>query len=124
MIPCEYKNIVIEDSQTDLLIYQKMASKSNISIYATIGDKHGCFEHRKEVTEMEYRVVLEPDQEDSGYVAHCPALPGCCSQGDTKEEALENIKEAIEAYIESLQKDSLPVPDDIKPEIMKVKIHG
>jgi antitoxin HicB len=73
---------------------------------------------------MEYRVVLEPDQEDGGFVAHCPALPGCFSQGDSREEAMGNIKEAIEAYIESLQKDSLPIPDDIKPEIMKVRING
>lgn len=73
---------------------------------------------------MEYKVVLEPDLEDDGYVAHCPALPGCYSQGDTKEEAVANIREAIEAYIESLQKDNLPIPEDTKPEIMKVKIHG
>lgn len=73
---------------------------------------------------MEYKVVLEPDLEDDGYVAHCPALPGCYSQGATKEEAVANIREAIEAYIESLQKDNLPIPEDTKPEIMKVKIHG
>jgi len=73
---------------------------------------------------MEYRVVLEPDLEDGGYISHCPALPGCYSQGNTKEEALANIREAIEAYIESLQKDNLPIPEDTKPEIMKVKIHG
>ena len=73
---------------------------------------------------MEYKVVLEPDLEDDGYVAHCPALPGCYSQGATKEEAVANIREAIEAYIESLQKDNLPIPEDTKPEIMKVKIRG
>jgi predicted RNase H-like HicB family nuclease len=73
---------------------------------------------------MEYRVVLEPDLEDGGYVAHCPALPGCYSEGDTKEEALANIREAIEAYIESLQKDCLPIPEDTNPEIMKVKVYG
>lgn len=73
---------------------------------------------------MEYRIVLEPDLEDGGYVAHSPALPGCYSQGNTKEEALINIRESIEAYIESLQKDGLPIPDDTKPEIMKVKGHG
>ena len=73
---------------------------------------------------MEYRIVLEPDLEDGGFVAHCPALPGCYSEGDTREEALANIKEAIEAYIESLQKDCLPAPADTKPEIMKIKVHG
>jgi len=73
---------------------------------------------------MEYRVVLEPDTEEGGFVIHCPALPGCYSQGDTKEEALSNIREAIQAYIESLQKDNLPVPQDTKPEILRVKIHA
>ena len=59
---------------------------------------------------MEYKIVLEPDVEEGGYVVHCPALAGCYSQGDTKEEATENIREAIEAYLESLEKDNLPIP--------------
>jgi len=42
--------------------------------------------------------------EDFGYVVHCPALPGCHSQGDTIEEALENIKDAIRGYLELLDK--------------------
>jgi hypothetical protein len=41
---------------------------------------------------MEYKIVLEPDVEDGGYVVHCPTLPGCYSQGDTREEAIENIR--------------------------------
>ena len=53
---------------------------------------------------MEYKIVLEPDVEDGGYVVHCPALAGCYSQGDTKEEATENIRDAIETYLESLEK--------------------
>jgi len=73
---------------------------------------------------MKYRIVLEPDAEDGGYVVHCPALPGCYSQGDTKEEALANIREAIEAYVESLKKDKLPVPLDIEPEILAVEVHA
>jgi len=51
---------------------------------------------------MEYKIVLEPDPEDGGYVVHCPALPGCYSQGDTRDQALDNIREAIEAHLESL----------------------
>ena len=58
---------------------------------------------------LNYKLVLEPDPEDGGYVVHCPALPGCYSQGDTKREAIKNIREAIEAYLESLKKDHLPV---------------
>ncbi|WXG42332.1 MAG: type II toxin-antitoxin system HicB family antitoxin [Candidatus Freyarchaeum deiterrae] len=71
----------------------------------------------------EFVVVLEPDVEGKGYVAFCPTLPGCFSQGDTREEALANIKEAIEAYIESLKKDGLPVPVDTKPEVTLVKVY-
>lgn len=49
---------------------------------------------------MELKVVLE-EQEEGGYTAYVPSLPGCVSQGETKDEALENIKEAIELYLET-----------------------
>ena len=58
-----------------------------------------------------YRVVIEQD-EDGAFVAECPALPGCISQGKTRDEALGNIKEAIGAYIEALESDHLPVPPE------------
>ena len=48
---------------------------------------------------MQINVVLEPS-EDGGYTVFVPALPGCISEGDTREEALENIREAIELYLE------------------------
>jgi predicted RNase H-like HicB family nuclease len=57
------------------------------------------------------QVVLYPG-EDGYWVVECPSLPGCISQGKTKEEALANIKEAIAAYITALQDDNLPVPED------------
>ena len=56
---------------------------------------------------MHFKVVLEEDEEVGGYVVSCPGLPGCFSQGDTMEEALENIKEAIQACLESLGEDKL-----------------
>ena len=50
---------------------------------------------------------------DDGYwVAECPSLPGCISQGKTRQEAIANIREAIEGYIVSLEEDGLPVPDE------------
>lgn len=49
---------------------------------------------------MEITIVLERD-ENNGYVAYVPSLPGCISQGDTKEETISNIKEAIELYLEA-----------------------
>lgn len=55
--------------------------------------------------------------EEGGYTVIVPALPGCISEGDTYEEALNNIKEAIELYIESLQKDGLPVPEELSEKI-------
>ncbi len=58
---------------------------------------------------VKYRVIIEPD-EDGIYVVEVPALPGCISQGQTRSEAIENIKEAIAAYLESLEAHSEPVP--------------
>jgi antitoxin HicB len=68
---------------------------------------------------MRYRVVLEQD-EDGVYVAEAPALPGCISLGHTRGEALKNIKEAIAAYLESLQMHGEPVPPSISEEIVEV----
>ncbi|MBN1570277.1 MAG: type II toxin-antitoxin system HicB family antitoxin [Acidobacteria bacterium] len=50
--------------------------------------------------------------EDDYYVAECPSLPGCISQGRTREEAIINIREAIQGYIAALEQDSLPVPPE------------
>jgi predicted RNase H-like HicB family nuclease len=51
------------------------------------------------LSNMKFKVVLEP-AEEGGYTVYVPSLPGCISEGDTKEEALKNIKEAIELYLE------------------------
>ncbi len=59
---------------------------------------------------MKYRVILEPDPEEGGYTVSCPALPGCHPQGDTREEALANIRDAIEGNIFSLKSRNLPLP--------------
>ena len=58
------------------------------------------------------RQVLVYPGEDGLWVVECPSLPGCISQGTTKQEALANIKEAIEGYIAALEVDDLPVPED------------
>lgn len=70
---------------------------------------------------MKYRVLLEQD-EDGIYVAEVPTLPGCLSQGDTREEALNNIKEAIAAYLESLADHDEPIPPPIFEEIVEVDV--
>ena len=61
---------------------------------------------------MKFMVIIEQD-EDGCFAAHCPTLPGCMSQGKTREEAQVNMKEAIEGYLESLHKHGEPVPPPI-----------
>lgn len=68
---------------------------------------------------MRFRVVIEPD-EDGKFVAHCPTLPGCWSQGDSREEAKINITDAITAYLPSLKKNGDPIPPPISEEIIEV----
>ena len=60
-------------------------------------------------TQMKFVVALE-DGEDGFIVASCPALPGCYSQGRSREEALVNIKEAIEGFVFSMKKHGEPIP--------------
>jgi predicted RNase H-like HicB family nuclease len=57
------------------------------------------------------QVILYPDEE-GWWVAECPSLPGCNTQGQTKEEAIANIKEAIELYIEALTADGRTIPEE------------
>ena len=57
------------------------------------------------------QVILHPG-ENGYWVVECPSLPGCISQGKTKEEAVQNIREAIEGYVLALQEDGLPIPPE------------
>ena len=57
------------------------------------------------------QVILYPG-EDGYWVVECPSLPGCISQGETRETAIANIKEAIEVYIAALEEDGLAVPEE------------
>ena len=68
---------------------------------------------------VKYRVYLEQD-EDGMFVATCPALPGCVSQGRTRQEARDNICEAILGYLKSLRKHGEPVPPGIQEEVVEV----
>ena len=53
---------------------------------------------------MRFKVILEPS-DDGGFTVYVPVLPGCISEGETKEEALENIREAINLYLEPVEDD-------------------
>lgn len=68
---------------------------------------------------MLFRVVIERD-EDGQFIAECPSLPGCISQGSNREETVANIKDAMAGYLESLKKHGEPIPPPITEEIVEV----
>lgn len=69
---------------------------------------------------MRRQVILYPDHEDGGWVAEVPSLPGCLSQGATKEAALENIRDAIEVWTEGARETGMVVPEDL----FEVELHA
>jgi len=69
---------------------------------------------------MGYTVILEHEA-DGGYVATVPALPGCVSQGDSRDEALSNIREAIELYVEDCIAAGDPVPSEAGKEFVEIQ---
>lgn len=69
----------------------------------------------------DFKVIIEPD-ETGGYVVSCPSLPGCYSQGETVEEALENIKEAILLCLEDMEDHGEKIPDTTKALVGTVVI--
>ncbi len=75
---------------------------------------------QRNASKLMRQVILYPG-EDGFWVAECPTLPGCISQGATKEEAIRNIQEAIEGYIIALEEDGLPVPEE-KFEVLTVVV--
>lgn len=70
---------------------------------------------------MKYTVIIGEGRE-SGYVAYTPVLKGCVSQGKTKEEALKNIKEASEVYVEALLEDGLSVPTEVGTDTIELEV--
>ncbi len=66
---------------------------------------------------MKLKVYLEPSEE-GGYTVIVPSLPGCISEGDTKEEALKNIRKAIELYLEPVEDDTFKVANTEEVELM------
>ncbi len=70
---------------------------------------------------MKYTIIIEKGRE-SGFTAYAPALKGCVSQGGTKADALKNIKEAMEAYVEALLEDGLPVPTEVGKDTVDLEV--
>ena len=67
--------------------------------------------------QIKFRVIVERD-ENGVFVAECSTLPGCISQGKTRTEALDNIKDAMKGYIESLKKHNEPIPPSIHEDVI------
>lgn len=70
---------------------------------------------------MTFRIIVEQD-EDGVFVATVPSLPGCVSQGATRNDALCNIREAIEGYVERLRERNEPIPRSIHEEVIDVTV--
>jgi predicted RNase H-like HicB family nuclease len=70
---------------------------------------------------MEYTVIFH-QAEEGGYWAEVPALPGCYSQGESIEETVKNIREAIEAHIEALKEEGQEIPEEGEFVIGKIKV--
>jgi predicted RNase H-like HicB family nuclease len=69
----------------------------------------------------EFTVVVERD-EDGVFISHCPALQGCHSQGDTYEEAVENLKDAIQLHIQARMDVGEPIPVEVATERIEVNV--
>lgn len=70
---------------------------------------------------MRFRILIKQD-ENGVFVSEVPELPGCISQGGTREDAITNIKEAIAGYVESLKKHNEPIPPPIDEETVEVLV--
>lgn len=92
----------------------RMCWKSCRDVDSPIGDGKGA-------RPMKYRVLIEQD-EDGVFVAEVPSLPGCVTQGDTRAEALTNVQEAIQLYVESLKAHDEPIPPPIEEELVEVAV--
>lgn len=68
---------------------------------------------------MRFRVLIETD-EDGMFIATCPSLPGCVSQGKTRDEALANIRDAMAAYVASLEKHGEAIPPSVNEEVVEI----
>ena len=70
-----------------------------------------------------YTVLLQPDLDEGGYTVTVPALPGCITEGDTLDEALDNARDAIESFLAYLEEKGQPIPEETAPpELVSVEV--
>jgi predicted RNase H-like HicB family nuclease len=70
---------------------------------------------------LRFRVLIEQD-EDGVFVIECPNLPGCVSQGKTREQAIANIRDAIQGYLASLEKHGEPIPPLVGEDVVEIQV--
>ena len=75
------------------------------------------------MTERQYTIILDPDEEEGGYTVTVPALPGCVTQGETLEAAIAMARDAIRGYLEALAKDGQPIPEEHEhPQALTISV--
>jgi len=75
------------------------------------------------MTDRQYTILLDPDEEEGGYTVTVPALPGCITQGETLEEAIAMARDAIRGYLEALVKDGQPIPEEHEhPQTLTISV--
>jgi antitoxin HicB len=75
------------------------------------------------MTERQYTIILDPDEEEGGYTVTVPALPGCVTQGEALEEAIALPRDAIRGYLEALAKDGRPIPEEHEhPQALTISV--
>jgi predicted RNase H-like HicB family nuclease len=75
------------------------------------------------MTERQYTIILDPDEEEGGYTVTVPALPGCVTQGETLEDAIAMARDAIQGYLEALVKDGQPIPEERRhPQALTISV--
>jgi predicted RNase H-like HicB family nuclease len=109
------------DSLMDILLLPApiCGTDSNIRFFAPLWSIISACLYWYNGDSMRYLAYLQQD-EDGIFLATCPSLPGCVSQGATRSEAQANIREAIELYLQSLQKHGEPIPPGIEEEVIQV----
>lgn len=76
----------------------------------------------QKATVFKYTAIFEPDKESGGFVVSIPALPGCVTEGDSFEEALKNVKEAAELYLEVLKEKNEEIPVEENSVVAPVEV--
>jgi predicted RNase H-like HicB family nuclease len=75
------------------------------------------------MSQYQYTIILHPDPEEGGYTVTVPALEGCVTQGETIEEAIAMARDAIQLFVETLQAEGLPVPEEREqPQALTISI--